>query len=455
MEQNGIHYDAIVIGSGQGGTPLAQKLGKRGERVALIERKDLGGTCVNTGCTPTKMYVASAQVAHYARHASRWGVEAGQVAMNMPAVISRKNEYVNTSRGNWEKKVEENDKVDLFRGSARFVAPLTLEVNGKRLTGNRIFIDTGTDSAVPNIEGLKSVPFLTNESLLQLTAVPAHLLVLGAGYIGLEFGQIFRRFGSEVTIVGNANQVLEHEDKDVADALQQALEAEGIRFQLASKVTAASCEGDSVSIITSEGKTFQGSHLLLAAGRVPNTSDLDLAKAGVEVDGKGYIRVNDSLRTSAENVWALGDVKGGPAFTHISYNDFQIVYGNLYEGKSLRVSDRLIPYAVFTDPQLGRVGMTEKQARAEGKHVKVGKVEMTSVARAIERSETAGFMKIVVDAENDQVLGGAILSVEGGEVVQILSTLILARQPYTLLKGAIYIHPTLAEGFFSLMESVE
>ena len=280
MEQNGIHYDAIVIGSGQGGNPLAQKLGKRGERVALIERKDLGGTCVNTGCTPTKMYVASAQVAHYARHSSRWGVEAGQVAMNMPAVISRKNEYVNTSRGNWEKKFEENDKVDLFRGSARFVAPLTLQVNGKRLTGNRIFIDTGTDSVVPNIEGLKSVPFLTNESLLQLTEVPAHLLVLGAGYIGLEFGQIFRRFGSEVTIVGNANQVLEHEDKDVADALQQALEAEGIRFQLASKVTAASYEGDSVSITTSKGETFQGSHLLLAAGRAPNTSDLDLAKAG-------------------------------------------------------------------------------------------------------------------------------------------------------------------------------
>ena len=449
-------YDSIVIGSGQGGNPLAQQLGKGGERVALIERKDLGGTCINTGCTPTKMYVASARVAHYARNSSRWGIHAGLLSVDMPAVLKRKNEYVHKSRGSWEKKFENNEKVDLFRGSARFTGARTLEVDGEKITGKRVFIDTGTKSAVPEIEGLAHGPYLTNESLLELTELPQHLVVIGAGYIGLEFGQMFRRFGSEVTIIGNAGQVLAHEDKDVADSLQKALEAEGIRFQLNTKVTAVSYGKDSaVSVTDSGGRTHQASHLLLAAGRTPNTPDLGLDNAGIEVDGKGYIRVNDRLETSAENVWALGDVKGGPAFTHISYNDYQIVYGNVYEGKSLRVSDRFIPYAVFTDPQLGRVGMTEKEARANGKKIKTGTVEMTSVARAIERSETAGIMKIIVDAENDHVLGAAILSVEGGETVQILSTLMLAKQPYTLLKGAIYIHPTLAEGFFALMESVK
>ena len=449
-------YDSIVIGSGQGGNPLAQQLGKDGERVALIERKDLGGTCINTGCTPTKMYVASAQVAHYARNSTRWGIQSGPVSVDLPAVLKRKDEYVHKSRGSWEKKFENNDKVDLFRGSARFTGPKTLEVDGEKITGNRVFIDTGTKSAVPEIEGLADGPYLTNESLLELTELPQHLVVIGAGYIGLEFGQMFRRFGSEVTIIGNAGQVLAHEDEDVADSLQKALEAEGVRFQLNTKVTAVSYEKDSaVSVTDSGGGTHQGSHLLLAAGRTPNTPDLGLDNAGIEVDRKGYIRVNDRLETSAENVWALGDVKGGPAFTHISYNDYQIVYGNVYDGRSLRVSDRLIPYAVFTDPQLGRVGMTEKEARASGKKIKTGTVEMTSVARAIERSETAGMMKIIVDADNDAVLGAAILSVEGGETVQILSTLMLAKQPYTLLKGAIYIHPTLAEGFFALMESVQ
>ncbi len=449
-------YDSIVIGSGQGGNPLAQQLGKDGERVALIERKDLGGTCINTGCTPTKMYVASAQVAHYARNSTRWGIQSGPVSVDLPAVLKRKDEYVHKSRGSWGKKFENNDKVDLFRGSARFTGPKTLEVDGEKITGNRVFIDTGTKSAVPEIEGLADGPYLTNESLLELTELPQHLVVIGAGYIGLEFGQMFRRFGSEVTIIGNAGQVLAHEDEDVADSLQKALEAEGVRFQLNTKVTAVSYEKDSaVSVTDSGGGTHQGSHLLLAAGRTPNTPDLGLDNAGIEVDRKGYIRVNDRLETSAENVWALGDVKGGPAFTHISYNDYQIVYGNVYDGRSLRVSDRLIPYAVFTDPQLGRVGMTEKEARASGKKIKTGTVEMTSVARAIERSETAGMMKIIVDADNDAVLGAAILSVEGGETVQILSTLMLAKQPYTLLKGAIYIHPTLAEGFFALMESVQ
>lgn len=449
-------YDAIIIGSGQGGNPLAQQLGRRGEKVALIERKSLGGTCINTGCTPTKMYVASAQIAHYARHASRWGVTAGSVAIDMPAVMRRKNDFVGRSRNGWEKKFDENANVTLFRGSARFVAPRTIEVNGEHLAGKRVFIDTGTKTTVPkNVTGLSDGPYLTNESLLELSEIPKHLIVIGAGYIGLEFCQIFRRFGSEVTVIGNAAQILTNEDSDIAESLQKALEDEGIQFLLQTNAASVSYAPNSVTVKTAEGKTIEGSHLLVAAGRMPNTADLDLQKTGVDVDEKGYIRVNDLLETSAENIWALGDVKGGPAFTHISYNDFQIVFGNLYEGKTLRVSERMVPYAVFTDPQLGRVGLTEKQARGAGKRIKIGKVEMTGVARAIERSETAGLMKIVVDADTDHVLGAAILSVEGGEVVQILGTLMLARQPYTLLKGAIYIHPTLAEGFFSLMESVK
>ena len=455
MEQNVEQYDAIVIGSGQGGNPLADKLATNGERVALIERRQLGGTCVNTGCTPTKIFVASAQVAHYARESKRWGVNAGPVTMDMPAVLKRKNDYVGKSRSGWEKAFEKNKNVTLLRGSARFVAPLTIEVNGSRLAGKHVFINTGTSTATPQITGLGDGPYLTNESLLELDEVPSHLVVLGAGYIGLEFGAIFRRFGSEVTVIGNSGQILVNEDQDVADALQKALEAEGVRFRLNAKATAVTYAGQSVTVTTATGEKVSGSHLLLAAGRTPNTPDLDLEKAGVKVDSKGYVQVNDQLETSAEKVWALGDVKGGPAFTHISYNDYQIVYGNLYEEKSWRVSERIVPYAVFTDPQLGRVGMTEKQARAAGKKIKLGSVAMSRVARANERAETAGLMKIVVDAENDQVLGASILSVEGGETVQILGTLMLARQPYTLLKGAIYIHPTLAEGFFALMDSVK
>ena len=448
-------FDSVVIGSGQGGNPLAQALGSRGERVALIERSYLGGTCINTGCTPTKMYVASAQVAHYARNASRWGVRAGHLEMDMSAVIERKNGYVGQSRRYWDKRFKENSHVTVLRGSARFTGQRTLDVDGQQLTGARVFIDTGTRTAIPPIEGITTGPFLTNQSILELAEVPSHLVVLGAGYIGLEFGQIFRRFGSRVTIVGRGGQILANEDEDIATTLQKALEAEGVEFRLNANTTAVTYGNDSVTLAMERGGEITGSHLLLATGRTPNTPDLDLAQTGVQVDDKGYVRVNDRLETTAENVWALGDVKGGPAFTHISYNDYQIVYGNLFENKTLRVSDRIVPYCVFTDPQLGRVGMTEREARKAGKRIKIGSVEMSHVARAIERSETAGLMKIVVDAENDQVLGAAILSVEGGETVQILSTLMLARQPYTLLRGAIYIHPTLAEGFFGLMDSVQ
>lgn len=458
MATSDLKYDAIIIGSGQGGNPLAQQLAGRGERVALIESGPLGGTCINTGCTPTKTMVASAQVAHYARNAQRWGVHATDVCVDLPAVMKRKTDVVSEFRSGWERKVDQPGKPDLFRGRARFIGMKRVEVNGKVLEGRRIFIDTGGSPTIPRIPGLEAVPYLTNVSILDLREIPRHLVVLGGGYIGLEFGQMFRRFGSEVTIVQSADRILPNEDEDITAELRKCLEAEGIKIHTGAKAIAARGTEGSIDLDVAKAdmtETVQGSHLLVAAGRTPNTKDLALHETGVKANEKGFVVVNDKLETTAPDIWAIGDVTGAPAFTHISYNDYQIIYANVWEGKDLRTSQRIVPYAVYTDPTLGRVGMTETQARREGRRLKIGKVQMTHVARAIERDETQGLMKLVVDAATDQVLGAAILSVEGGELVQILSTLMLANQPYTLLKGAIYIHPTLAEGFFGLMDSVK
>ncbi|MFB3855659.1 MAG: mercuric reductase [Vicinamibacterales bacterium] len=450
-------YDAIVIGSGQAGNPLWDSLTDRGWRVALIERAHLGGTCINYGCTPTKTMVASAQVAYYARRAARWGVRASAVSVDLPRVMARKDAVVQQSRNGKENQAGGRKNLDLYRGHARFVAPHGVMVGGTSLESDHIFINTGTRASVPRIEGLDQVEYLTNASILELRTLPEHLIVLGGGYIGLEFAQIFHRFGSRVTIVHNAVQILNREDDDVAGELQKTLEAEGIGFVLNAQTTRVAREDGQLvlSLETPAGsETVSGTHLLLAAGRRPNTDDLDLDKAGVETDQRGYIKVNGRLETNAPGIWALGDVKGGPAFTHISYDDYQIVYGNLLEGKNLSIAGRIVPYAVFTDPQLGRVGMTEKEARATKRKLKVGKIPMTWVARAIERDETAGLMKLVVDAATDRILGAAILATEGGELIHILEALMLAQAPYTVLKGAIYIHPTLAEGFFSLMDGV-
>lgn len=451
-------FDAMIIGSGQGGNPLASAIAKRGDRVAVIESGHLGGTCINTGCTPTKTMIASAQVAYYARNADRWGVKTSDVDVDLPAVLRRKNEIVLRFRHGWEKSFEADNRIRVYRGRATFSGSKIVEVNGETLTAERIFIDTGSAPSIPAIDGLNSVPYLTNESLLELERIPAHLLVLGGGYVGLEFGQMFRRFGSEVTVIQSNPRILPREDEDVTSELQRCLEAEGIRFVLGSRAKQIRGNGDAISVRT-EGQNgseiLQGSHLLVATGRTPQTKDLQLEKTGVETDARGFIRVNDRLEASAPGIWAIGDVTGGPAFTHISYNDFQIIYGNVYEGQNLSTSKRIVPYAVYTDPTLGRVGLTEKDARAEGKKLKIGRVDMSRVPRAAERAETSGFMKLVVDAESDLILGASILSVEGGELVQILSTLMLAQKPYTLLKGAIYIHPTLAEGFFGLMDSVK
>jgi pyruvate/2-oxoglutarate dehydrogenase complex dihydrolipoamide dehydrogenase (E3) component len=453
-----MRFDAIVIGSGQGGNPMAYALADHGWTVALIEKLHLGGTCVNTGCTPTKTMVASAQVAHYARNASRWGVMADNVRVNFPAIVARKDAVVNGFRSGNERKVEQRPNLHLYRGHARFLAPRKLQVNDDVIEGERIFINVGTRPDPPSLQGLESVGHLTNESLMELQQVPEHLIVLGGGYIGLEFGQMFRRFGSRVTVIHRGEQLLAREDADVAQELQKALAADGVEFRLnSSPVKAETQQGRLIVTIATGPRTeaIAGTHILAATGRRPNTDDLGLEKAGVLLDARGYVIVNGRLETAVPGIWALGDVKGGPAFTHISYNDFQIAYANMIDGKNLTIENRYLPYSLFTDPQLGRVGMTEKEARATGRKLKIGMFPMASVARAIERDETAGFMKIIVDAETDLILGAAILGIEGGEIVQVLGTLILANEPYTILKGAVYIHPTLAEGLFGLMDAVK
>jgi pyruvate/2-oxoglutarate dehydrogenase complex dihydrolipoamide dehydrogenase (E3) component len=451
-------FDAIVIGSGQAGNPLAQKLADQGWSVALIEQGQLGGTCVNSGCTPTKTMMASAQVAHYARSAARWGVQAADVRADLARIVARKDQIVGQWRSGLEKKLQDRKNLHWYRGHARFVAPHRVRVGEEELESDRIFIDAGARTIIPHVEGLDRVNYLTNASILELTELPEHLLILGGGYIGLEFGQMFRRFGSQVTIVDHNDQILPREDADVVDDLREALESEGIRFVLRAQADRVATERERITLsvrVENSSLSLEGSHLLVATGRRPNSDDLGLDAAGIETDGQGFIRVNSRLETSVRGIWALGDIKGGPAFTHISYNDFQIVYANLIEGRTLSTDNRQVPYCVFTDPQLGRVGLTEKEARATGRRLKIGKIPMSWVARAIEKDETAGLMKLVVDADTDRILGAAVLSTEGGELIQILGAAMLAGAPYTLLKGAVYIHPTLAEGFWTLMEQVK
>jgi pyruvate/2-oxoglutarate dehydrogenase complex dihydrolipoamide dehydrogenase (E3) component len=451
-------YDAIIIGSGQAGSPLSHKLADIGWKVALIEKEHLGGTCVNVGCTPTKTMVASAQVAHYARNAAKWGVRAANVSVDLPAVVQRKRSIVESFRGGHERNISRRPSLTLYRGAAKLVDARRIEVADQVLEGERIFINTGTRPAVPRIEGLEGVNYLTNASIMELTELPEHLVVLGGGYIGLEFGQMFRRFGSRVTVIHHGSQILPREDTDVIEELTRALRAEGMEFALNTSTKKVQ-RADGQVVLSADGPngpvTLRGSHLLVATGRTPNTKDLGLDKAGVELDKSGFVKVNGRLETNVPGIWALGDVKGGPAFTHISYNDYQIVWANVVDHQSLSTDGRIVPYSVFTDPQLGGVGITEKEARQKGYKLKIGKIPMSYVARALERDETAGLMKIVVNAENDRILGASILSSEGGELVQLLGTLMRLGQPWTVLQGAIYIHPTLSEGFWSLMESVK
>lgn len=452
-------YDAIIIGSGQGGSPLAHKLADLGWSVALVEREHLGGSCVNYGCTPTKTMVAHARVAHVVRRSQKYGVHAGDTEVDLGAIVARKNRVVAQWRHGQEQHAEKRPKLDVIRAHARFTGPKTIRAGDNEIAGEHIFINTGTRPRIPTISGVDDIDVLTNRSILDLTEIPPHLLVLGGSYVGLEFGQMFRRFGSDVTIIEHNERIISREDAEVSEALREALEAEGISFCMGATARSVKRVGESIELIITreDGSTdvLSGSHLLVAAGRLPNTDDLGLDHAGVKTDCSGYIEVNDRLETSVEGIWALGDVKGGPAFTHISYDDHLVIYDNLIESENRSIDGRIVPYALFTDPELGRVGMTEQQAVDAGYTIKVGRIPMSRVARAIERDETAGLMKVVIDAETDRILGAAILGTEGGELVQILMALMMADAPWTLLRRSIYIHPTLAEGFFALMESVE
>lgn len=457
-------YDAIILGAGQSGDPLARALAKAGRRVALVERDAVGGTCVNRGCTPTKTMIASARVAYLARRGADYGVGTGPVTVDMSRVRQRKRDIVASFRRGDEKKLEETDGITLIYGEGRFTGPKAVEVapNGggaaRALTAGQIFINTGARPAVPKIEGLDGVPYLDSTSVMELGSAPDHLVILGGSYIALEFGQMFRRFGSRVTVIEKSESLLGHEDPDVASEMAKIMGEDGLQILLGVQAVSAAktAEGVSLTVKTADGEqTVSGSHLLVAVGRTPNTEALNLQAAGVETDDAGHVKTDERLQTSAEGVWALGDVKGGPQFTHISYDDFRVLQTTLIEGGRRTTADRPTPYTVFTDPQLGRVGMTEAEAKKAGKNIKVAKLPMSEVARALEMDETRGFMKAVVDADTQQILGAAILGVDGGEVMAVLEVAMLGRLPYTALRDATLAHPTLAESLNNLFMTLD
>jgi pyruvate/2-oxoglutarate dehydrogenase complex dihydrolipoamide dehydrogenase (E3) component len=447
-------FDAIIIGSGQGGNPLAEALIAAGKKTAMIERQDVGGTCINRGCTPTKTMVASARVAWLARRGADYGVHTGPVIVDMVRVRERKRAIVSSFRQSREKRLEKV-KADLIRGEASFTGPRQLRValngGGERLLrADQVFIDTGTHSAKPAIAGLDAVPHLDNDSIMELDRVPEHLLVLGGGYIGVEFSQMFRRFGSQVTVIQAGPQLLREEDEDVAAEVLKILREDGIDVLLNAR--AQEVKPGIALKVAIEGKTqtVEGSHLLLATGRVPNTGALKPAAGGVETDERGFIRANERLETSAPGVYVIGDVKGGPAFTHISYDDYRILKANLLDGGNRTTRDRMLPYTVFMDPQLGRVGMTEAEAKKSGRKIRVARMPMTSVARALEVDETRGLMKVIVDAETEEIVGATVLGLEGGEVMSVLQMAMMGHLKWSVLHDAVLAHPTLAESLNNL-----
>jgi pyruvate/2-oxoglutarate dehydrogenase complex dihydrolipoamide dehydrogenase (E3) component len=458
------HYDALVIGAGQGGVPLAITLAQAGRKTALVEREHVGGTCINEGCTPTKTMVASAKVAYMDRRSPDYGVQNGPVTVDMVRVRERKRDIVNNFRNGSEQRIENTNGLDLLMGEARFIGQKKLEVhlNGGetlQLTADTIFINVGARPANPPIEGLDSVPTLNSTSIMELDEVPEHLLVLGGGYVGLEFAQMFRRFGSEVTVVQRGKQLLAREDADVAEEVAKILREDGIEVLLETQAQRAEqTDGGSIQLTvhTPEGeRMLTGSHLLVAVGRPPNTDKLNLDAAGVQTTERGFIKANERLETSVSGIYALGDVKGGPAFTHISYDDFRIVRTNLLEGGDATITERLVPYTVFIDPQLGRVGLTEQEAREQGRNVKVAKIPMSYVARALEVDEPRGCMKAIVDAGTGQILGCAILGIEGGEIMAMIQIAMMGGMRYTALRDGVFAHPTLAESLNNLFATID
>lgn len=446
-------YDAVVIGTGQAGPPLAARATQEGWRVAVVERHLVGGTCVNAGCTPTKALVGSAKAIHAARRGDDlgFGID-GDIVVDMPRVKERMRGIAQASHDGLTKMLEGNDSIDLVRGHARLDGPNRVVVDDRVLDTDRVFVNVGARPRIPDLPGVDDVEFLTSTSILELDEVPDHLIIIGGSYIGLEFAQIHRRLGARVTVIEQGPRLISRDDPDVSDAIKEMLEAEGIEFRMN-----AECIGFAPAEPSDEGRVrvdvdcadgppqLVGSHLLLAVGRVPNTDDLGLETTDVAVDERGYIEVDDQLRTNVDGIWALGDCNGQGAFTHTSYNDHEIVVANLFDDDQRRLSDRILCYALYTDPPLGRVGMTEAQARDSGRNVLVGTRPMSRVSRAIEMGQTAGFMKFLVDADTDELLGGAIFGLNGDEVIHLIADVMYAKAPYTTISRAVHIHPTVAE----------
>jgi pyruvate/2-oxoglutarate dehydrogenase complex dihydrolipoamide dehydrogenase (E3) component len=450
------NHDAIIIGTGQSGPALAQRLVAAGQNVAIIERKLFGGTCVNTGCTPTKTLVASAYAAHLARRAGNYGVTiGGPIGVDMQAVKARKDAIAGASRQGVERSLKTLKGCTVYEGHARFVGDKRVEVNGIELGADRIFINVGGRASTPPISGLDQVPYFTNSSMMDIDFLPPHLIILGGSYIGLEFAQVYRRFGSEVTVIELTPRLIAREDDDVSSAVAEFLEEEGIDVRVDSKVVGVERQGNSIAVkVESAGKSSRvvGTHMLVAIGRRPNTDDLGLDKAGIATDSHGYIQVDDQLRTNVPGIWAMGDCNGRGAFTHTSWNDFEIVAANILDNEQRRVSDRITAYALYTDPPLGRAGMTEAEVRKTGKPALISTMAMEDVSRAYEKSETKGFMKILVDRDSKRILGASLLGLAGDEVIHCILDLMYAKAPYTVMERAMHIHPTVSEFLPTMMQ---
>jgi pyruvate/2-oxoglutarate dehydrogenase complex dihydrolipoamide dehydrogenase (E3) component len=455
-------YDAIVIGSGQGGGPIATALAQAGRKTALIESTHLGGTCVNEGCTPTKTMVASARVAYLARRGPEYGVETGRIGIDQKRIRKRTHAVVDSFRTGAENRTKAIDGLDLIMGMARFSGAKTLSIalNGggnRTLTAETIIIDVGTRPAIPNLPGLDGVPYLTSTSILDLRDTPQHLVILGAGPIALEFAQMFHRFGSDVTVVNRSPSILPKEDPEIAEAMQAILEEDGVRFLHRAQASRVSTKNDELRFdvdVAGESNRLRGSHLLVATGRTPNTDILDPAAASIALDVRGFIPVNTRLRTNVKGIYAIGDVNGGPAFTHISYDDFRVLRESLVRGGQASTQRRPVPWCIFTDPELGRVGLTEREAKAQGKQVKVAMLPMTSVARAIESAETRGLMKAVVDASSGKILGAAVLGIGGGELMTMIQLAMQGGLTAADLAHGVFAHPTLAESLNNLFSQI-
>ena len=444
-----VDYDAVIIGTGQAGPALARRLVAAGWKVAIIERKFFGGTCINTGCTPTKTLIASGYAAHLTRRAAEFGVTlSGTPSVDMKAVKARKDAVTIASRAAVERSLKGLQGCTVYEAHARFIGPKQIKVADEVLRADKIFINVGGRAVIPSIPGLDEVPYLTNSSMMNVDFLPAHLIVLGGSYVGLEFAQLYRRFGSDVTVIEPAPRLVSREDEDVSRAIADILEVEDIDIRVNSKAVGVKKQGAGIAVTIETAGTrsqIDGSHLLLAVGRRPNTDDLGLEHAGVVTDARGYIEVDDQLRTSVPGIWALGDCNGRGAFTHTSYNDFEIVAANLLDNDQRRVTDRITAYALYIDPPLGRAGMTEAEVRKSGRPALIATMAMENVSRAYEKSETKGFMKILVDRETKEILGASLLGLSGDEVIHCILDTMYAKAPSTVLQRAMHIHPTVSE----------